>query len=85
MAKTHIPHAIIKTRKSQATAYCEPVADRYSTGFTIEKRNSWRSTQKDKQLTAQEQKELMQSLILYLTVVMEVILKLIPLKHGLKK
>jgi hypothetical protein len=57
MAKTHIVHAIIKTRKSQATAYCEPVADRYSTGFTIEKRNRWRSTQKDKQLSAQEQKK----------------------------
>jgi hypothetical protein len=56
MAKTHIPHAIIKTRKSQATGFCEPVADRYSTGFTIEKRNRWRSTQKDEKLSAQEQK-----------------------------
>jgi hypothetical protein len=57
MAKTHIVHAIIKTRKSQVTQYCEPVSDRYSTGFTIEKRNRWRSTQKDKQLSAQEQKK----------------------------
>lgn len=56
MAKTHIPHAIIKTRKAQVLKFCEPQADKYSTGFVVEKRNRWRSTLKDKQLSAQEQK-----------------------------
>jgi hypothetical protein len=55
MAKTHIINAIIKTRKAQVMQFCEPQADKYSTGFVIEKRNRWRSTIKDKQLTKNEQ------------------------------
>lgn len=56
MAKTHIVNSIIKTRKAQIINFCEPQPDKYSTGFIIDKRNKWRSTEKDKQLTAKEQK-----------------------------
>jgi hypothetical protein len=55
MAKTHIVSSIIKTRKSQVLEHCEPQSDRYRTGFIIDKRNKWRSTEKDKPLSKQEQ------------------------------
>lgn len=54
MAKTHIIQSIIKTRKTQVLAHCEPQSDKYKTGFVIDKRNKWRSTEKDKPLTKQE-------------------------------
>jgi hypothetical protein len=36
--------------------HCEPQSDKYRTGFVIDKRNKWRSTEKDKTLTKDEQK-----------------------------
>jgi hypothetical protein len=56
MAKTHIPTATIKTRVAQVLEHCEPQSDRYRTGFVVDKRNKWRSTEKDKPLTKDEQK-----------------------------
>lgn len=56
MAKTHLISAIIRTRKTQVLEHCEPVSDRYRTGFIIDKRNKWRSSEKDKPLTKDEQK-----------------------------
>lgn len=55
MAKTHIIQAIIKTRKAQVLEHCEPQSDKYRTGFIIDKRNKWRSTEKDKPLSKQDQ------------------------------
>lgn len=56
MAKTHIPTAVIKTRVAQVLDHCEPQSDKYRTGFVVDKRNKWRSTEKDKPLTKDEQK-----------------------------
>lgn len=57
MSKTHIIKAIIGTRKSQVLNYCDPQRDKYSTGFVIDKKGKWRASQKDKKLTAPEQKK----------------------------
>lgn len=56
MANTHIIKAIRQTRKSQTLTFCEPQKDKYSTGFIIDKRGKWRSTERDKKLTSEEQK-----------------------------
>lgn len=56
MSKTHIFKAYIVTRKAQISKFCEPQSDKYKEGFVIEKRDRWRSSQKDKPLTADEQK-----------------------------
>lgn len=56
MGKTHIVKSIIATRKTQVLKYCEPQKDKYSTGFVVDKRNKWRASVKDKQLTKEDEK-----------------------------
>lgn len=58
MGKTHIIKAITKTRKSQVLKYCEPQRDKYSTGFIIDRKDKWRHSNKDKDLTAADQKKI---------------------------
>ena len=57
MGKTNVPHMIIKTRLAQIKKHCAPAPDKYSTGFVVEPKGRWRSTQKDKKLTPAEQKK----------------------------
>jgi len=46
MAKTPIINSIIKTRKNQIADFAEPQADRYSTGFVIQKKKKFGVEQK---------------------------------------
>lgn len=56
MSRAHIIKSIIETRKEQVSAFCEPQYNKYSTGFVIQKKQTWRTSQeKEKKVSKQEQ------------------------------
>ena len=57
MAKTHVIKAIKATRKAQVSSFCEPQRNKYDAGFIIDKKNRWRKNEREKPLTAAEQKK----------------------------
>lgn len=55
MGRTHIIKSIVETRKEQVASFCTPQKDKYSTGFTIKKRQLLPGA-KTKKLTKTEEK-----------------------------
>lgn len=58
MSRTHIIKAIIETRKDQVASFCEPQRNKYSSGFVIQKKQAWRSQQKEEKLTKAEERRI---------------------------
>lgn len=58
MSRTHIIKAIIETRKEQVQNFCEPQADKYSSGFIITKRQDYANIGKEVKLNKQDQKRI---------------------------
>lgn len=58
MSRTYIVGSVIKTRKDQVLNFCTPQADKYSTGFIIEKKKKFSLTKKEKKLTKQEEERI---------------------------
>jgi hypothetical protein len=57
MARTHIIKAIIETRKTQVSNFCQPQANKYSAGFVIQPKSKFTSTSQKSSITrSQEQK-----------------------------
>lgn len=55
MARTHIVKSIIETRKEQIQAFCEPQANKYSTGFIVTKKTKFSQIGQEVKLTKVEQ------------------------------
>lgn len=55
MARTHIVKSCIETRKEQIQSFCEPQANKYSTGFIITKKQKFSEVGKEVKLTKLEQ------------------------------
>lgn len=58
MSRTHIIKAIIETRKEQVQNFCEPQANKYSSGFIITKRQDYANIGKEVKLNKQDQKRI---------------------------
>lgn len=58
MARTHIVKAIIETRKTQVSAYCQPQADKYSPGFVVQSRKKYTQFNSNDELTSSQKKRI---------------------------
>lgn len=58
MARTHIIKSIIETRKDQVSVFCQPQANKYSTGFVIKKKSSFFLQKQQDSLTKEEEKKI---------------------------
>ncbi len=57
MARTHIIKAIIETRKTQVSAFCQPQANKYAPGFVIQPKTKYTALSQKRKITrAQEDK-----------------------------
>lgn len=58
MARTHVIKAIIETRKSHISQYCQPQADKYSTGFVIQPRKKFSQLDNSEPLTREQREKI---------------------------
>lgn len=58
MSRVHVIKSIIDTRIEQILSFCQPQADRFSTGFKIRPKKVDRSSEVEKKVTTQQQKEI---------------------------
>lgn len=58
MARTHVIKAIIETRKTQVSAYCQPQSDKYSPGFVIQPKKKYTQLNNNDELTDAQKKRI---------------------------
>ena len=58
MGRTHVIKAIIETRKTQVSAYCQPQSDKYSTGFVIQPKRKFTQLNNDEEITDSQKKRI---------------------------
>lgn len=58
MARTHVIKAIIETRKTQISAYCQPQSDKYSPGFVIQPKRKYTQLNNNEEITDSQKKRI---------------------------
>jgi hypothetical protein len=58
MSRIPVIKSIIETRKEQILAFCEPQADKYSTGFIVRPKKKNRGSDKEEKITPEQQREI---------------------------